>query len=281
MRIVVATRILQVALGFDAVLRAAGHEPVAMLTLRDPERRYGDFDLAGLVDGVAPGIDVLLVSKRSSIAPLLRSLEPDLVVCMGFPWKIPADALAVPAHGWLNGHPSLLPLHRGPVPVAWAIRAGDEEIGISFHFMDTELDAGPILAQRRMPLGDFVEPDEFYARMGPFMMATLDDALAKIDAGEPGVEQPAGGSYESFFSEHDVWLDPARTALEMHRLAWAWRYTIALHTEKGLLVDVDGETVRILESSLDEVAGAPSVACADAPLWLVRTEPQAEAEVRP
>ena len=67
---------------------------------------------------------------------------------MGFPWKVPADALAVPKLGWLNGHPSLLPRHRGPVPLAWAIRNGDEDFGITFHRMDAELDTGPILAQR-------------------------------------------------------------------------------------------------------------------------------------
>ena len=57
----------------------------------------------------------------------IESVRPDLVVCMGFPWKVPADALAVPPLGWLNGHPSLLPHRPGPVPVAWAIREGAEQ----------------------------------------------------------------------------------------------------------------------------------------------------------
>ena len=72
-----------------------------------------------------------------------------------------------------------------------------------------------------------------------------------------------------FFAEEDVWLDQTRPALEMHRLAWAWRYSIALHTEKGLLVDVDGATMRVLESSLDEVTGPNRSNCAEPPLlWL-------------
>jgi len=259
-------------------VREAGHEPVALLSIRDPEKRYGDLDVAALVDGVPAELDVLLASRRSSIAPLLRSLEPDLVVCMGLPWKIPPDALAVPPLGWLNGHPSLLPAHRGPVPFAWAIRAGDEETGVTYHFMDADLDTGPVVVQRRFPIGEYVEPDEFYARIGPVMVETLGEALRLVEAGERGTPQPEGGQYETFFTEDDVWLDRTRTALEMHRLAWAWRYTIALHTEKGLLVDVDGATVRVLESSLAEVEGAPRVDCADGPLWLVRTEPLPEAE---
>lgn len=281
MRIVIVTRILPVALGFHAAVREAGHEPIALLTIRDPEERYGPLDLAGLVEGAPPDLDVLLASKRSSLAPLLRSLDLDLVVCMGLPWKIPVDALAVPKLGWLNGHPSLLPRHRGPVPISWAIRTGDEEAGVTFHFMDADLDTGPVVAQRRFSIGDYVEPDEFYARIGPTMVETLGEALRLIEAGDRGTPQAAGGEYETFFGEDDVWLDRKRTAVEMHRLAWAWRYTIALKTEKGLLVDLGGgQVVRVLESSLEELEGATRVDCADGPLWLVRTEPRREPEAR-
>ena len=96
-RVVVVTRILPVALGFIETVRAAGHEPVALLSIRDTENRYGsEFTLDALLAGVPAELDVLLPARRSSIAPLLASVEPDLAVCMGFPWKIPADALAVP-----------------------------------------------------------------------------------------------------------------------------------------------------------------------------------------
>ena len=153
---------LPVALGFYEALRDAGHEPVALLTIRDADGRYGDFDLGGMLGELPADLSVLLPARRSAIAPLLGSVEPDLAVCMGFPWKIPPDALAVPTHGWINGHPSLLPLHRGPVPVAWAIRDGDEEIGITFHRMDAELDTGAILAQKTLEIGEYVEPEAFY-----------------------------------------------------------------------------------------------------------------------
>ena len=78
----------------------------------------------------------------------------------------PARRARSAALGWLNGHPSLLPRHRGPIPIAWAIRDGDEEIGITFHRMDAELDTGPILAQRRLPLGEY-EPREMFTGLGP------------------------------------------------------------------------------------------------------------------
>jgi methionyl-tRNA formyltransferase len=270
-RVVIATRIFPVAVGFHEALGGAGHDAVALLTIRDLEGRY----LGGALHELPEDLDVLVPARRASIAPLLESVRPDLVVCMGFPWKIPADALAVPTLGWLNGHPSLLPAHRGPIPLSWAIRAGDEEVGITFHFMDAELDTGPIVAQRRFPLGEPMEPDSFYAGMGPVVVETLTEALERIAAGERGTPQE-GGTYESFFTADDVWLDPSRPAEELHRLAWAWQFTPPVGTERGLLVEVDGETVRVLESSPTEVAGAIRVDCADAPLWLVRTEPRPE-----
>jgi methionyl-tRNA formyltransferase len=271
-RVVVVTRILPVALGFHATLREAGHEPVALLSTRDGPA----FELGAQLQQVPAELDVLIPAKRSQLAPLLASVRPDLVVCMGFPWKIPADALAVPRHGWLNGHPSLLPRHRGPTPVAWTIRKGEDELGVTFHRMDAELDTGPILAQRSMPLGDLVEPDELYGRMGQTVMETFAEALAKIAAGEQGEAQPEGGEYESFFGDDDAVLDPSRPAAELHRLVWAWRYAIPGGRLRGALVDVDGEQVRVLASSLVEVEGARRLECGDGPLWLVRTEPAQE-----
>jgi methionyl-tRNA formyltransferase len=282
MRVVITTRILPVALGFDAMIRDAGHEPVGLLTMRDVDNRYGsEFTLDALLRGLPPDLDVVVPARRSQVAPLLSALRPDLVVCMGFPWKIPADALAVPAHGWLNGHPSLLPRHRGPVPVAWVIRNGDEETGVSFHKMDAELDTGPILVQERFPVGAYVEPEEFYARTGPIVMQAFAAALEKIAAGDEGMPQADGGEYETFFEEADAWLDPSRPAAELHRLVWAWRYTIPVNGVQGALLDLGGETVRVLASSLEEQDGATRLDCADGPLWLVRLEPAPAARAAP
>lgn len=272
-RVVIVTRILPVFQGFYPTIREAGHEPVGLLTVRDPENRYGDAPTIDRSIRELPGeVNVLMPANRAAIAPLLAAVDPDLVVCMGFPWKVPADALAVPRLGWLNGHPSLLPRHRGPVPVAWAIREGDEQIGITFHRMDADLDTGPILAQRPIPLGEYVEPEEFYPRMGMVVLEVLREALDRLASGERGTVQEAGGEYESFFADDDAWLDVSRPAVELHRLVWAWRYSVPVGLH-GALLELGGEVVRVLASSLEEVEGARRLECADGPLWLVATEP--------
>ena len=47
-RVVIATRIFPVALGFHAAIREAGHEPVGLLTVRYTDGRYGGFPMAGI-----------------------------------------------------------------------------------------------------------------------------------------------------------------------------------------------------------------------------------------
>ena len=271
-RVVVASRILPVALGFIATARELGHDVVAVLTVRDLQGSFLDGQLHELPEE----LDILIPARRASIAPLLESVRPDLVLCMGFPWKVPADALGVPPLGWLNGHPSLLPRHRGPIPWAWAIRAGDDELGITFHRMDAELDTGPIVAQRAFPLGDYAEPEEMYARSGPAVIETLVEALRRLEAGDEGTPQEPDGDYEGFFGEDAVYLDLSQPAGEVYRLVWAWEHAFARGTTQGPLLDVDGETVRVLRASLEDVDGATRVECDDGPLWLVRTEPVEE-----
>jgi methionyl-tRNA formyltransferase len=282
LRVVIVTRIPPVLAGFEAVVRGLGHEPVALLSMRNVDGRYGPVaDTGDLVLTAGDELDVLLPARRSTIAPLLASVAPDLVVCMGFPWKIPPEALAVPRLGWLNGHPSLLPRHRGPLPVAWAIRSGDDEIGITFHRMDAELDTGPILAQRPYPLGEPKPPDVFYPEFGLTVGETLAEALEKLAAGEEGTPQDEGGGYETFFTEEDAWLDLSRPAAEVHRLAWAWLYAMSPGGTRGALLELDGETVRVLRTSPTEVEGARRVECGDAPLWIVETEGLSEEGASP
>jgi methionyl-tRNA formyltransferase len=279
-RVVIVTMIPPVLTGFDAVLREAGHEPVALVTLRG----YDAEGTAKLVAAAPKDLEILMPARRKSLAPLLESVKPDLVVCMGFGWKIPADALAVPKHGWLNGHPSMLPLHRGPTPVAWAIRAGDDGFGISFHKMDAELDTGPILVQRPIPFGEQLEPpDDFFPKTAAVVGEALAEALAKLEAGDEGTVQADGsGTYETFFGDDDVWLDLTRPAVEVHRLAWAWRYGMRVDGGlKGAVLELDGAPVRALATSLTEVEEATRVECGDGPLWLVETEELSEEEAAP
>ncbi len=155
-RIVIISQVLPIVEPLVPYLRELGHEPVAWLMARRsqddnrPPPPWGDID-----DSKVPaGLSFLLAPDKFAVEPLLRGLEPDLVLCAGFPWKLPQAALDVARLGSVNEHPALLPRHRGPIPLAWAMREGDGQFGATWHFMDSELDTGPILAQTTVPIQD-------------------------------------------------------------------------------------------------------------------------------
>jgi methionyl-tRNA formyltransferase len=147
MRIAVFARVPDVVVWLDQQLRQLGHECVGVVTTEGPRGRYGDEPLSALIDARPLHLDVLVASGPDRFAQLLAVLEPDLAISGGFPLRIPEDALAVPRHGIVNGHPALLPRYRGPNPIGWALRNGDEELGFTFHRMDADFDTGRILAR--------------------------------------------------------------------------------------------------------------------------------------
>jgi methionyl-tRNA formyltransferase len=88
------------------------------------------------------------------IGARLAAGPPELLVSWFWTRRIPAGWLAFPRDGAINAHPSLLPRHRGPDPYFWAIDAGDLATGVTIHRISAELDAGEIIAQRAMPVGE-------------------------------------------------------------------------------------------------------------------------------
>ncbi|HYN63431.1 MAG TPA: formyltransferase family protein, partial [Candidatus Limnocylindrales bacterium] len=151
-RIVLVSTVPIVAQTLAATLRELGHRPVAVIAAR---RDRPMPDRPSMTDETAPaGLDLLLPASKHAIQPLVSSYEPDLLLCWGFPWKIPSTALQVPRLGSVNCHPAMLPRHRGPIPMAWALREGDGQYGVTWHRMDPELDTGAILAQSVVPMED-------------------------------------------------------------------------------------------------------------------------------
>src|SRR5688500_12150035 len=100
------------------------------------------------------GIPVLQAETLRDPAAVERlvALRPDVGVVAAYGEILRKNVLAIPPLGYLNIHPSLLPRHRGPTPVSGAILAGDAETGVTVMLLDAKMDAGPILAQQRVPL---------------------------------------------------------------------------------------------------------------------------------
>ena len=78
--------------------------------------------------------------------------QPDLIVCAGYMRILGPDAVEPRSARMLNVHPSLLPKYPGLHTHRRALEAEDAEHGASVHFVTTELDGGPVLAQARIAI---------------------------------------------------------------------------------------------------------------------------------
>lgn len=123
----------------------------------------------------------------------LRNLQLDAAVVVAFGRLIPSRVLTVPRLGFVNLHPSLLPRHRGPAPIAWAIACGDAETGVSTMLLDAGMDTGPVLLQRRTPIGPKERTPELEVRLSLLGAELMVETLAGLAAGrlEPTPQDPA------------------------------------------------------------------------------------------
>jgi methionyl-tRNA formyltransferase len=79
-------------------------------------------------------------------SPLLTH-DFDVAIVASYGKIIPEELLSLPKHGFLNVHPSLLPLYRGASPIESTLLDGTLTTGVSIIKLDSEMDHGPILAQ--------------------------------------------------------------------------------------------------------------------------------------
>ena len=82
----------------------------------------------------------------------IRALEADVAVVVAYGALVPAEALQIPRHGWLNLHFSALPAYRGAAPVQRAVMAGETEIAADVFQLEEGLDTGPVFARLTRPV---------------------------------------------------------------------------------------------------------------------------------
>jgi methionyl-tRNA formyltransferase len=274
MRIAVFARVPDVVVWLDQQLRQLGHECVGVVTTEGPRGRYGDGPLSVLIDARPPDLDILVASGPKRFGKLLAVLEPDLAISGGFPLRIPQDALDVPRHGIVNGHPALLPRYRGPNPIGWALRNDDRELGFTFHRMDADFDTGRILAQGTGPLAGAERAEDVLQTLFGVATSLLPHALERVEAGDPGDPQAEDdASYAGFFEPEYAEIDWARSAEEVHRQVRAWWVAAARDGVRGPLAELDGRRVLVQRTRLDAAEGGTPVECADGRIWVLQTAP--------
>ncbi len=278
-----------------ALLAAPAIEVVAVVT--QPDRRRGrsgaTVETPVKALAVAAGITVLTPERvRREQTEQLAALDADAGVVAASGHILPGHLLDAFPHDVLNVHASLLPRHRGASPVAAALVAGDEETGATIMQVVHEIDAGPVLAQARTPIGPLDTTETLTARVAELGAALLVETLPRWIAGDveaepqdsslvthaPRLSKP-DGVIDWSLPASDIWrrvrafqpwpLATTRYDGQPFTVHEAWPIEHGMNGEPGFVVAGNGEA---LSPSLPGRNSVAIVICGEGALALLRVQ---------
>jgi methionyl-tRNA formyltransferase len=167
--------------------------------------------------------DILEQPPAKEIGPFKKALEqrkPDLILVWSYPMILPRAVIDIPDRGCINVHMGLLPQYRGVNGVRWALLNGEQETGVTMHYMDEGIDTGDMISRVSFPI---TPEDDILSLMKKSRIAglhLLKTTWPQIEAGNvqrmPQDESQAG--YYSAAMEPAEVIDWSKPAVEIHNL---------------------------------------------------------------
>jgi methionyl-tRNA formyltransferase len=243
-------------------------------------------------DNLIPVFQPASLKKDKHIKNILQELEADFFVVVAYGKIIPKKILDISTRGCINVHPSLLPRHRGPSPMQWAIAQGDAATGISIMLLDEGMDTGPILATEHIDL----DADETYSSLvakvhqhGPQLLA---DTLKRFFAGEitPVHQDDSFATLTRLLEKEDGHVDWSQTMSQIqrkHRAYSVWPGTwVFWERSRGERLRLNLYSLRPSDFSADLDQGTVLVKngrlfvdCQDGTLEILELKPEGKAKM--
>jgi methionyl-tRNA formyltransferase len=267
--------------GLRALLQSA-HEVVTVVTREDaPQGRKRVLTPTPVAEvAQEAGVPVIKANRLAAVADDLIALRADLGVIVAYGGLVREPLLGAPRLGWINLHFSHLPRWRGAAPVQRAIMAGDAETGVAVFQLVPDLDAGPVFALERQPIGRH----ETAGHLLDSLAASGAVLLARV------VDDLAAGTAVATAQSGEATLAPKLT-LEDGRIDWSQDAAAidarirGVTPEPGAFTIVDAERLKVHEAAVaHDVSGLPSgrieargtrvlAGTADVALELLRVQP--------
>lgn len=156
--------------------------------------------------------------------------EPDIILSVFYNQVLGPRLLALPRLGGLNLHPALLPKYRGSGVLLWALMNGEQQIGITIHFMIEKVDAGDIVLQRSLQIDPSDTGYNLYLRIADLTRAAFrEEFLAYLESGQfPRRPMP-------FLTKPYTSKEPRR-----NNLAWTMSSSEITNIVRALTFPLDG-----------------------------------------
>ncbi|ROR53510.1 methionyl-tRNA formyltransferase [Luteococcus japonicus] len=194
-------------------LVAAGHEVVGVVTRPDAPAGRGKKLTASPVARRAEELGLEVVKpthpRDEGFVTWLTAKAPEACPVVAYGALVPDHVLAIPTHGWINLHFSVLPAWRGAAPVQRSIMAGQEMTGATTFELVAELDAGPVYRTLEESIGELDTSAELLDRLAHRGAELLVQTLQDVEA---GVAPTAQG-------EEGITLAPKLT-VDQTRVSW-------------------------------------------------------------
>ncbi len=266
------------------------HDLVGVLTRPDAPAGRGRRLVASPVAQLADELGVPALKPRHPREPefqaALADLRPECCPVVAYGALLPESALAIPTHGWINLHFSVLPAWRGAAPVQHAIWAGDEVTGATTFRIEAGLDTGPtygLMTQTIRPddtAGDLLE--RLAAGGAGLLVSTLDGIE---DGSLEAREQPTEGiSLAPKITVDDAQVEWSEPALAVDRriractpAPGAWSTYAGERIKLGPVRPVGRE--RLEPGVLEVTRAAVFVGTATGPVQLGRVRPFGKKEM--
>jgi methionyl-tRNA formyltransferase len=191
---------------------AKGHQVAGVFVAPEAPGARPDPLKAAAVERSLPALSF---KSYSAPEPLdaLKQFNVDLLVMAYVTQFVPQNFCTLPKHGTIQFHPSLLPLHRGPSSINWAIIQGRTRTGLTIFRPSDGLDEGPVLLQKEVDiLPDDTIGSVYFDKIFPAGVAALVEAAEAIIAGRARekVQDESQATYEGWVRDAEARIDWAK-----------------------------------------------------------------------
>lgn len=221
----------------SALMQSGGHEILLVVTQPDKPQGRGMHLQSPPVKATAvqSGLEVLQPASLKGAAALkdmLISSRLDAVIVVAYGKMIPDEMLAIPAHGFINVHASLLPVFRGAAPINRAILAGCATTGVSIMQIDSGMDSGPVFLQSEVPIPEDEDAVGLSARLSELGAEKLLETLDLLERGmiEAKPQEHDKATYAPMLKKEEGEIDWSLDPRSIHNmvrglLPWPCAYT--------------------------------------------------------
>jgi methionyl-tRNA formyltransferase len=225
------------------------HTVTAVVTQPDrPAGRGGEVQMSPIKKvALAHDIPVLQPEKirRKASVEALRGYEADAYVVAAFGQILPQEVLDIPPYGSINIHASLLPRWRGAAPIQAAIRAGDDETGVTIMKMDAGLDTGPMLSKGVVPIMRNETSQSLHDKLATLGADLLISTLPGYFSGaiQPQPQPETGVTFAPRIEKEEGRIDWTQDAVGIDRLVRAFT------PWPGTFTDWNGKMLKVISGN--------------------------------